>query len=287
MNRPAILSRDEPLVARKQDLPKAKELPRRRDHVSAQRREAPWVRVEKRYVFDGSDGKSPIERIQHAVEFYREGLAQHPVAQLCADGALSRKLLQEFARIQYVDSTLWVAMLSLAKGRVKHARLKRAITENILCESGHVGTPHTTLCQRFVESLGTTAEFGDYRVYAPMTAHSVEVMNVFDRGGDGIISGWLLAAESLVPTLFSVFRPAFAQVPGADLTYLDEHIHVDAEEHAQWMCEAAQEISTTEEGFRSVMSRVEIGGRVTWSGPDAIYARTLLEAGSNAVTAAA
>jgi hypothetical protein len=159
MNRPAILSRDEPLVARKQDLPKAKELPRRRDHVSAQRREAPWVRVEKRYVFDGSDGKSPIERIQHAVEFYREGLAQHPVAQLCADGALSRKLLQEFARIQYVDSTLWVAMLSLAKGRVKHARLKRAITENILCESGHVGTPHTTLCQRFVESLGTTAEF--------------------------------------------------------------------------------------------------------------------------------
>jgi hypothetical protein len=35
------------------------------------------------------------------------------------------------------------------------------------------------------------------------------------------------------------------------------------------------------------MNGVDIGGRVTLSVPDAIYARTLLEAGSNAVTAAA
>lgn len=54
---PGIVSRSEWLVARKLLLSEEKELTRRRDRVSAERRRLPMVRVEKRYVFDGPRGE--------------------------------------------------------------------------------------------------------------------------------------------------------------------------------------------------------------------------------------
>jgi predicted dithiol-disulfide oxidoreductase (DUF899 family) len=54
------VSRDEWLAARKQHLAKEKECTRLRDELSRQRRELPWVKVEKRYVFDGPDGKKTL-----------------------------------------------------------------------------------------------------------------------------------------------------------------------------------------------------------------------------------
>ena len=55
-----IVSHDEWLAARKQLLAKEKELTRLRDQLAAQRRELPWVKVEKHYVFDGPDGKETL-----------------------------------------------------------------------------------------------------------------------------------------------------------------------------------------------------------------------------------
>ena len=52
-----IVSRDEWLTARKAHLAKEKELTRLRDQLSAERRELPWVKVEKPYVFEGPEGK--------------------------------------------------------------------------------------------------------------------------------------------------------------------------------------------------------------------------------------
>ena len=52
-----IVSRDEWLAARKALLAKEKEFTKARDQLSAARRELPWVKVDKRYVFDGADGK--------------------------------------------------------------------------------------------------------------------------------------------------------------------------------------------------------------------------------------
>ena len=52
-----IVSRDEWLAARKELLAKEKELTRLRDRLSAERRALPWVKVTKRYVFDGPTGK--------------------------------------------------------------------------------------------------------------------------------------------------------------------------------------------------------------------------------------
>ena len=55
-----VVSQDEWLAARKQLLIKEKELTRLRDQLSAERRELPWVKVQKPYVFDGPDGKETL-----------------------------------------------------------------------------------------------------------------------------------------------------------------------------------------------------------------------------------
>ena len=51
-----VVTREEWLDARQLLLAREKELTHARDRLSAQRRELPWVRVEKTYRFDGSDG---------------------------------------------------------------------------------------------------------------------------------------------------------------------------------------------------------------------------------------
>ena len=55
-----IVSGTEWLAARKALLAKEKELTRLRDDLSRQRRELPWVKVEKTYVFDGPSGKETL-----------------------------------------------------------------------------------------------------------------------------------------------------------------------------------------------------------------------------------
>ncbi|HSA82102.1 MAG TPA: thioredoxin family protein [Geminicoccaceae bacterium] len=55
-----IVSQEEWLAARRQLLSKEKELTRLRDALSAERRELPWVKVEKEYVFDTPTGKEAL-----------------------------------------------------------------------------------------------------------------------------------------------------------------------------------------------------------------------------------
>jgi len=55
-----IVSREEWLAARKQHSIKEKEFTQLRDELSRQRRELPWVKVEKSYVFDGPNGKETL-----------------------------------------------------------------------------------------------------------------------------------------------------------------------------------------------------------------------------------
>jgi predicted dithiol-disulfide oxidoreductase (DUF899 family) len=55
-----IVSRDEWLAARTRLLAKEKAFTRRRDELTAERLALPWVRVEKRYVFDGPRGPETL-----------------------------------------------------------------------------------------------------------------------------------------------------------------------------------------------------------------------------------
>ena len=55
-----VVSHSEWLAARKAFLQKEKEFTRLRDELSKQRRELPWEKVEKKYVFDGPSGKESL-----------------------------------------------------------------------------------------------------------------------------------------------------------------------------------------------------------------------------------
>ena len=57
---PKVVSSAEWLIARKDLLTREKELSRLRDEVSRHRRELPWVKVDKQYFFNGSDGKQTL-----------------------------------------------------------------------------------------------------------------------------------------------------------------------------------------------------------------------------------
>src|ERR1700729_2228323 len=58
-----ICPSDEWLAARKELLAKEKEWTRLRDQLSAERRELPWVRIDKNYVFEGPNGKEALTEL--------------------------------------------------------------------------------------------------------------------------------------------------------------------------------------------------------------------------------
>src|SRR2546422_2895220 len=60
MEHPKIVSPVAGFVARKELLKKEKEFTRLRDDLSRHRRELPWEKVEKAYVFDGPKGKETL-----------------------------------------------------------------------------------------------------------------------------------------------------------------------------------------------------------------------------------
>jgi len=63
MDKHRVVSRDEWIAARKEFLAKEKEFTRMRDQLSQQRREMPWARVDKNYIFDGPDGKVSLAEL--------------------------------------------------------------------------------------------------------------------------------------------------------------------------------------------------------------------------------
>jgi predicted dithiol-disulfide oxidoreductase (DUF899 family) len=60
MQQPKIASREEWLEARKELLGKEKALTRLHDHLAAERRKLPWVKVEKPYLFDTETGQATL-----------------------------------------------------------------------------------------------------------------------------------------------------------------------------------------------------------------------------------
>src|SRR5436305_13853375 len=71
---PRVVPEAEWLVARKDLLTREKELTRLREEVSRDRRELPWVKVDKDYIFDGPDGK---ETLADPVEWCRQLIVYH------------------------------------------------------------------------------------------------------------------------------------------------------------------------------------------------------------------
>ena len=60
VDNPKIVSREEWLAARKKLLAREKQLTHDRDAVAAERRQLPWVKVEKNYMFDSPSGEKTL-----------------------------------------------------------------------------------------------------------------------------------------------------------------------------------------------------------------------------------
>ena len=60
VDNPKVVSREEWLAARKKLLAREKRLTRERDAIAAERRQLPWVKVEKNYAFDSPSGKKTL-----------------------------------------------------------------------------------------------------------------------------------------------------------------------------------------------------------------------------------
>ncbi len=110
LENPRIVSRDEWLIARKAHLKNEKALTRMRDLVSAERRTLPWVKVEKDYVFDTSDGRQTLadlfsgrsQLIIHHFMFGPDWEAGCPSCSLIADHAEGAVVHLENHDVAYV-----------------------------------------------------------------------------------------------------------------------------------------------------------------------------------------
>jgi len=60
-----VVTQEEWFAARKQLLAEEKEFTRLRDQLSQKRRDLPWVKVTKDYVFDSPNGKQPLSELFH------------------------------------------------------------------------------------------------------------------------------------------------------------------------------------------------------------------------------
>src|SRR3954463_9528545 len=69
-----VVSRDEWVAERKMLLAREKELTRLRDQIASERRALPWVRVEKNYLFETTDGPRSLADL---FEGRRQLLLQH------------------------------------------------------------------------------------------------------------------------------------------------------------------------------------------------------------------
>lgn len=212
---------------------------------------------------------STLSFLDQRLALHEAMLRAHPFLELARNAMLPREILEEFAYLQYVDSILWVPMLSLMKERARSERLTRAIRDNIACETGMSGTSHIEMARMFIRSLGLDV------VGAGQNPDVVATVSQWTTFGEAVVAGWLYAAEHLVPLLFGAMRPGFAAIPGADLRYLDEHIAVDSDDHSRWMREAIAEIIQDDPTHPDVLLGIDLGSREVLDVPDVLYSKTL------------
>ncbi len=233
--------------------------------------------------------------IEQRLVGYVDQLESHPIGALCSLNMVPRNVLALFAEAQLGDSNTWLGMLATAKGIITEPKLLEAVKANIACEAGLNGVPHPTLCAKFAAGLGVT-QFRSNPKYFALQDYTIEASASAVVMTENKLAGWLLAQESLVPILFRVFRSAFAKIKGIDLTYLDEHIRVDTEEHARWMLDGVLALLEKSKAYYGaklepdhdaryggwgttilgeVLYGIDLAGRVTLSVPDILYGMTL------------
>jgi Iron-containing redox enzyme len=186
------------------------------------------------------DMKQFTEPIVVTLDRYRTALREHPLLVAARSGQIERTTLERFAYYQYSDSITWIPMLAQMKSKATRSRrLRRAIEDNIAHEAGLGGTSHVTLAAELMRSLGVR-ELAAFPTAALGRTAELWLSDAFAAMTEPALAGWLLTAETLVPDMFAIMRPCFAAI--CEPAYFDEHIAVDADEHAVWMTESIDDV---------------------------------------------
>lgn len=144
---PRVVSREEWTLARKAHLKNEKALTRMRDLVARERRELPWVKVEKEYIFDTPEGKKTLaelfgtnsQLVVHHFMFGPDWNAGCPSCSLEADHAEG-------------------AVVHLANHDVSYVRVSRAPLDKLVAYQRRMGWT-----ARWVSSQGSDFNF-DFQV---------------------------------------------------------------------------------------------------------------------------
>lgn len=173
---------------------------------------------------------------------YSALLAEHPLLTAARRGELTQSTLEQLAFHQYSDSILWIPMLAQMKsGATRSSRLRKAIEDNIAHEAGIGSTSHVALAVAMMRSLGLTS-LATFPTSTFAASATLWLSDEFAHMSEPQLVGWLLTAETLVPQMFAAVVAAYDAIPGADTRYFHEHVHVDSDEHAQWMAEAVDDV---------------------------------------------
>lgn len=128
MQRHRIVSQEEWLAARKAHLKNEKALTRMRDLVAAERRALPWVKVEKKYVFDTTQGKKELADLfggksQLVIHHF---MWRHDLDQGCVSCSLEADHAEG-------------ALVHLQNHDVSYVRVSRALLEKLLAYKQRLG----------------------------------------------------------------------------------------------------------------------------------------------------
>lgn len=216
-------------------------------------------------------------RVAEVLYHYIQQMEGHPLGGILSDSP-PRSLLEEYARVQYMDSVLWVPMLAIMKDRARNPSLIQALRDNLLCEAGARQPSHVSLCQSFIRSLGISPIFGSPSESPSVALHSLELMNGVSGMSEAQIAGYNLVSEAVVPELFKMALEAFQAIPGSDSLYLAEHITVDIDHHTRDMIAAVNELlkeTASDSVLVHILHGMHMSGRAALSVPDVLFAKYL------------
>ena len=218
-----------------------------------------------------------VSSVFYQLNLYRNYFLKHSFFKEAIDKQIPSSVLMEFALYQYSDGVLWVPMLSLMKSKIeKSTRLRKAIEDNICCETGIGGVSHVELVRKMINSLNLDC-LGESSSYFVLKNLNFWLSQEFEEFTEPMVVGWLLVAETLVPIMFEKMQACFAPL-GCDTLYFSEHVSVDGDEHSRWMSEAAHDVVAAYGAEQSVGAILH-GMREAWletiSVPDLLYQKVL------------
>ncbi len=187
--------------------------------------------------------KPEMKKVLDTLKSADENLRNHLIALLIDSGTLPKEALIAILKCFYADGLWWVSALGYMKNEARNARFKQALEDNYNCETGISGNiPHLELMEKFAASIMLPIDMSD-SVYKNALTRAQKENKMLKKATEPTRSGFMLATETLFPTILQVVRPAIiCHFPMADMRYIDEHIKVDGDEHSQWMRESVEQI---------------------------------------------